>query len=120
MKQVTLDRTIRRKRRVSENVYGTKNRPRIVVFRSNRYIYVQAVDDVTKKTLAAFSSLKMARDKGYKKGKKVNEAKEVGKMLAGKMIEKGIKTGILDRSFYSYKGRVKALAEGLREGGLNI
>src|SRR3989344_7392428 len=120
MEKITAIRRVKRKRRVRSNISGTKKIPRISVFVSNMYIYAQVVDDVDKKTLSEFSSLKMAKNKNYKKGKKVDEAKAVGLELAKKMKVIKIKKAVFDRGRYSYKGRVKALAEGLREGGIQI
>lgn len=113
MKNITYNRKTRRKRRVSENMFGTNIRPRIVVFRSNRYIYAQAIDDQLRSTVAASSSMGL-------KMKKSEAAKQVGVELAKKLVEKKVTHGIFDRSVYTYLGRVKSLAEGLREGGLII
>ncbi len=120
MKNTSLDRRLRRKKRVSQNIKGTEKKPRIVVFRSNRYIYAQAIDDVKRATVASFSSLLLKKAKDYKKDVKGKEAKAVGINLAKLLKEKKIEYGAYDRSFYNYKGRVKALAEGLREGGIKI
>lgn len=120
MKKVELNRKIRRKKRVSSNINGTNEKPRISVYRSNRYIYAQAIDDVTRSTIASVTNLLLKKDKVYVKAKKTDEAKEVGKTLAKKLIEKKIEKGVFDRGAYAYNGRVKALAEGLREGGLKI
>lgn len=94
--------------------------PRISVFASNRYTYAQAIDDEARKTLAAYSSLKLARSKKLEKRKKVDEAKMVGLELVKIMKKEGIIKAVFDRGRYAYKGRVKAVAEGLREGGLKI
>ncbi len=120
MKKINFERKLRRKRRISANIFGTEKRPRVVVFRSNRYIYAQAIDDESKKTLASFSSLVLSKEKGYKKSKKSEEAKNVGQKLAEILAKKNIKEVVFDRSLYSYGGRVKALAEGLREGGIKV
>lgn len=120
MKNITKDATLRRKRRISSKILGTSQRPRISVFRSNRYIFVQAIDDERRMTLADYSSLKLVKGKDYKKEKKTAEAKKVGLDFAKVLIAKGKKKGVFDRGSYSYKGRVKALAEGLREGGIAI
>ncbi len=120
MKRITNDRVLRRKRRVSSNITGSKLRPRVSVFVSNVYIYAQMIDDEARKTLVSHSSLIFAQNKDYKKEKKVVEAKKVGLELAVTALKKGIKEAVYDRGRYSYKGRVKALAEGLREGGLKI
>ncbi|MFZ6035064.1 MAG: 50S ribosomal protein L18 [Patescibacteria group bacterium] len=113
MKKITTDRKLRRKRRVSSNIRGTADMPRVVVFRSNRYIYAQAIDDVVRKTLASSSG------KGLS-GKKSEQAKAVGMKLAEKMKGLKISKAVYDRSSYTYLGRVKALCEGLREGGIKI
>ncbi len=120
MKNTSFNRKLRRKLRVSKNITGTDKRPRIVVFRSNKYIYAQAINDEKRATVASFSSLSMKKNKDYKKTAKTNEAKEVGLGLARLLKEKKVGQGVYDRSFYNYKGRVKALAEGLREGGIKI
>lgn len=106
--------------RISNNLFGSKVRPRIAVFASNRYTYAQAIDDDAKVTLTSFSSLSLKKGKDYKKGKKTDEAKQVGVELAKLIKDLKIAEAIFDRSIYAYKGRVKALAEGLREGGLKI
>ena len=120
MKKITKDRVLRRKKRVSSNIFGLKNKPRVSVFASNVYIYAQMIDDEARKTLVSYSSLHFSRSKEYKKDKKVNEARKVGIELAAIAKKKGIKEAVYDRGRYSYKGRVKALAEGLREGGIII
>lgn len=117
MSTITRDRKIRRKRRVSSNMHGTADRPRIIVYRSSKYIYAQAIDDVKRVTLAAFSDQKIAKGDGLTKTVK---STEVGKKLAELLKEKKITVAIFDRSRFTYKGRVKALAEGLREGGIQI
>jgi large subunit ribosomal protein L18 len=114
----TFDRKLRRKRRVSLNIRGTSERPRISVFRSNRYIYAQAIDDENGKTLASFSSLILR--KGDKRLKKTEEAKMVGLELAKILREKKINRAIFDRGRYQYHGRVAALCAGLGEGGIEI
>ncbi len=119
MTLITINRTERRKKRVSMKVHGDAVRPRITVHRSNKFIYVQAIDDAKKETLASFSSLQLSRSKDLK-GKKVDQAKEVGLQLAKLLKAKKIAAGVFDRGQYSYKGRVKSLAEGLREGELKI
>lgn len=115
----TFNKKLRKKRRVSLNVKGTKEKPRISVFRSNKYIYCQAIDDVKKETLASFSSLILRKKQKIKKTK-TEEAKLVGIELAKILKEKKINKAVFDRSVYKYHGRVKAVAEGLREGGIKI
>ncbi len=108
---------VRRHRRVRSKVYGTAERPRLVVFRSNRGIEAQLVDDVEGKTLAAASWLHL---KGSLKGSKTEQAAEVGKLLAQNAGKAGIETVVFDRGGYLYHGRVKALADAAREGGLKF
>lgn len=120
MTNINFDRKLRRKRRISANIHGTSDRPRISVFRSNHYIYAQAIDDETRKTILSFSNSDLKKDTDFKKGKKREDSKKIGIGFAKKLIKNKIKTGIFDRGSYAYNGRVKALAEGLREGGLKI
>lgn len=105
---------LNRANRVRARITGTAEKPRLSVFRSNTHISVQAIDDVTGKTL--FS----AHDMKAKKGTKSERAKEVGETIAKALIEKGVKVCVFDRGGYLYHGRVKALAEGAREGGLQF
>ena len=104
----------RRHQRITSIMHGTKNRPRLVVFRSNTNIYAQIIDDDAKKTLIAASDLKS------KKGTKTESAKDIGVELAKKALEAKISEVLFDRGGYRYHGRVKALAEGAREGGLKF
>jgi len=109
------EKRIRRHKRVRAKIFGTKERPRLCVFRSVKHIYAQLIDDEKGKTLVA------ASDKGLKKtkrDKKVDIAKETGKLIAEKAKEQKIEKVVFDRGGYQYHGRVKALAEGAREGGL--
>ncbi|WP_298903625.1 50S ribosomal protein L18 [uncultured Psychroserpens sp.] len=112
------ERRLRIKSRIRKVVSGTEARPRLAVYRSNKEIYAQVVDDVTGKTLAASSS----RDKAIasEKGTKTEIAALVGKAVAEKAIKAGINTISFDRGGYQYHGRVKSLAEGAREGGLKF
>lgn len=104
--------------RVRKKVTGTAERPRLAVFRSNKEIYAQLIDDVAGHTICAASS----SDKQGKAltGTKVEKAKAVGKMIAEQAAAKGISEVGFDRGGYLYHGRVKALAEGAREGGLQF
>ena len=106
----------RRHRRVRNKVTGTSERPRLVVFRSNRGIEAQLVDDLEGRTLAAASWLHV---KNFK-GSKTEQAAEVGKLLAKNAKAAEIETVVFDRGGYLYHGRVKALAEAAREGGLRV
>jgi large subunit ribosomal protein L18 len=112
----TRQRRERRHKRVRKDVFGTAERPRLVVFRSNRGIAAQLVDDAEGKTLAAASWL----DKKSAKGAKTDQAAEVGKQLAANAKKAGIERAIFDRGGYLYHGRVKALADAAREGGLQF
>ncbi|HXZ56312.1 MAG TPA: 50S ribosomal protein L18 [Gaiellaceae bacterium] len=106
----------RRHKRVRAKVFGTAERPRLVVFRSNRGIEAQLVDDLDAKTIAAASWLHLSKAKGSK----TDQAAEVGKLLAQRAKEAGIGSAVFDRGGYLYHGRVKALAEAAREGGLKF
>ncbi|HYZ90645.1 MAG TPA: 50S ribosomal protein L18 [Myxococcales bacterium] len=107
----------RRHRRVRKRIFGTADRPRLVVFRSNRGIEAQLIDDVEGKTLAAASWLNLK--KGFK-GNKTQQAAEVGKLLAQSAKKAEVEEAVFDRGGYLYHGRVKALAESAREGGLKF
>ncbi|WP_373057116.1 50S ribosomal protein L18 [Zunongwangia sp. H14] len=106
------------KKRIRRDISGTESRPRLSVFRSNKEIYAQIIDDVAGKTLAAASS----RDKEISDAanSKMEQATLVGKTIAEKAKQAGIETISFDRGGYLYHGRVKSLAEGAREGGLKF
>jgi large subunit ribosomal protein L18 len=106
----------RRHRRVRGKIFGTAERPRLVVFRSNRGIEAQLVDDLEGKTLAAASWLQLRSFKGSK----TEQAAEVGKLVAQSAKKADIETVVFDRGGYLYHGRVKALADAAREGGLKF
>ena len=112
----TREARLRRHRRVRGKVSGTAERPRLVVFRSNRGIFAQLVDDEAGRTLASASWLGLRSHKGTK----TEQAAEVGKALADAAKKAGVETCVFDRAGYLYHGRVKALAEGAREGGLEF
>jgi large subunit ribosomal protein L18 len=107
----------RRHKRVRGKVVGTAERPRLVVFRSNRGIEAQLVDDLEGKTLAAASWLNLKKSF---KGSKSEQAAEVGKLLAANAKQANVETVVFDRGGYLYHGRVKALADAAREGGLKF
>ena len=110
---------LKRRKKVRGNLHGTKTRPRFSVFRSNQKIYAQLIDDDAGKTLSYYSSSKLTDTK--KKGKTKSEtAKLVGEELAKAAKKKKIKKVVFDRGGYRYHGRVKALAEGARKGGLEF
>ncbi|RRT92013.1 50S ribosomal protein L18 [Empedobacter falsenii] len=105
------------KRRVRRNIFGTETKPRLSVYRSNKEIYAQIIDDNNGVTLASVSS----REKGVAvEGTKSEVSALVGKALAAKAIAKGIETVVFDRNGFVYHGRIKALADGAREGGLKF
>jgi large subunit ribosomal protein L18 len=108
----------RRRRRVRAKIYGTADRPRLNIFRSIEHIYAQLIDDDAGHTLVAASSVeKPVRDLAAKKG---DEAVAIGKLLAQRAAEKQIKKVVFDRAGYRYHGRVKSVADGAREGGLEF
>ena len=107
----------RRHRRVRSKMHGTAERPRLVVFRSNKGISAQLVDDDSGKTVAAAGWMQLK--KGFK-GDKTEQAAEVGKVLAANAKKAGVESVVFDRGGYLYHGRVKALADGAREGGLQF
>jgi large subunit ribosomal protein L18 len=104
--------------RIRKTIKGTPERPRLCVFRSNKQIYAQIIDDLNGQTLVSATSA--SKDFEAMKANKVDIAKEVGKAIAQKATQSGIKTVTFDRGGYLYHGRVKALAEGAREAGLNF
>ncbi len=110
-----------KKERIRRKVSGTPERPRLSVFRSLNNMYAQLIDDISGKTILEASSLakELAEELKSSKGK-VSKSKLVGKLLAKKASEKGITSAVFDRSGYKYHGRVKAVADGAREGGLKI
>lgn len=107
------EKRFRRHLRVRKKVEGTPARPRLVIFRSDKHIYAQLVDDVSGKTLATVTSQKA-------EGTKTARATEVGKMIAARAKDQGITAVVFDRAGYRYHGRVKAVADGAREGGLEF
>jgi len=111
-----LERRRRIQLRIRKKIRGTADRPRISVFRSNSQIYAQIIDDVAGKTITAASSVEVKAGKTTK----IETAAKVGQTLAAKAKEAGITNVIFDRGGYLYHGRVKALADGAREGGLNF
>ena len=105
----------RRHRRVRKKILGTSDRPRLAVYRSNRHVYAQLIDDVTSRTIAFASSLADAQGDDPKA-----RAKAVGVALAGKAKDAGVTTATFDRGGFMYHGRVRSVAEGAREGGLRF
>ena len=113
----TRGQRIKRHKRVRGKISGTAERPRLSVFRSESNIYAQIIDDVAGNTLVAASSV----EKGFEgNGGNIEAAKKVGAMIAERALQKGIEEVVFDRGGYVYHGRVAALAEGAREGGLKF
>jgi large subunit ribosomal protein L18 len=109
-------RRLRIRQGIRQKIKGTAERPRLTVFKSNTAIYAQLIDDINGQTLTTASSL----DFGKVKNVNIESSKEVGKKLAEKAKESGIETVVFDRNGYVYHGKVKALADGAREGGLKF
>lgn len=103
--------------RIRKKVKGTSQRPRLSVFRSNKYIYCQAIDDVNGVTLVAASSIDAEIDKSLNK---TEQAKMVGQLFGKRALERNLDRVVFDRNGYLYHGRVKALADGAREAGMNF
>jgi len=110
-----IQRANRRITRVRAKIFGTKERPRVSVHRTNKYLYAQVIDDTTAKTIVSSSSFAAKT-----KGTKMNQAKEVGKQLAELLKKNKIKAVVFDRGSFSYNGRVKAFAESLRENQIVV
>lgn len=105
---------MRRHKRVRAKIFGTVEKPRIAVFKSNQYIYAQVVDDESGKTLLSVSDMEV------KTGKKSDKALKIGQALAAQMKEKGLLEAVFDRGGFKFHGRVKSIADGLRSGGIKI
>ena len=117
---MVLNKTNRRQRikdRLKKTIVGTAKRPRLSVYRSNKQIYAQLIDDENGKTIASSGSL---GEKGTKTDNKIEQAKFVGKSIAEKAKKAGISTVVFDRNGFLYHGRIKSLAEAARESGLTI
>src|SRR5262249_36757554 len=116
-----VDRTIRRTAKVRRNIRrAATGRARLSVFRSSKHIYAQVIDDVKGETVASASSLEKDMRGSLKTGANIAAAKAVGKLVAERASAKGVKDVVFDRGGYLYHGRVKALADAAREGGLNF
>jgi len=109
---------LKRKRRIRKNILGTAERPRLTVFRSARHIYAQVVDDIDGRTLVAASTTEKDVRANSTFENKVAAANHVGKLVAERAIEKGIKSVVFDRNGFLYHGRIKAVSDGAREAGL--
>lgn len=111
---------LKRKRRVRRKIIGTSERPRLNVYRSNKHIYAQIIEDATGKTLIATSTISKELKTKFKKIKKAEAAKKVGEFVAKQAIAKGIDKVVFDRGGFLYHGRIKAVADGAREAGLKF
>ena len=115
-----MERRRARVRRAVKAAAVGSGRPRLSVYRSSKHIYAQVIDDVKGQTLAAASSMEKTLRDGGKTGANIDAAKAVGKLVAARAKDKGVKEVVFDRGRYLYHGRVKALAEAAREGGLTF
>jgi large subunit ribosomal protein L18 len=111
---------LKRKKRIRKKIFGTTDRPRLTIFRSARHIYAQVIDDSNGRTLAAASSVEKTVIAGADTGKKSVVANQIGKLVAERALSKGVKCVVFDRNGFLYHGRVKAVSEGAREGGLEF
>jgi large subunit ribosomal protein L18 len=111
---------LKRKRRIGKNLHGDSERPRLSIYRSGKHIYAQIIDDVESRTLVASSTLSAGFKAAEVGSGKVAAAKKVGQLVAALALEQGIKKVVFDRNGFIYHGRVKALADGAREGGLDF
>ncbi len=111
---------LKRKRSIRKKITGTAQRPRLCVSRSLKHIYLQVIDDTCGKTLASASSYEKEVKENAEIKNKVSKANFVGKLIADRAIEKGVKTVVFDRNGFLYHGRVKAASDGAREAGLDF
>ncbi|GMQ63258.1 50S ribosomal protein L18 [Vallitalea maricola] len=111
---------VKKHRRIRNNIMGTSERPRLVVFRSDKHMYAQVIDDLTGHTLAAASTVEKDINSNLEKTNNVKAAALVGETVAKRAVEKGVKEVIFDRGGYIYQGKVKALADSAREAGLKF
>lgn len=120
MSLIGQERREKRHERIRKLIFGTSERPRLSVYRSGRHLYAQAIDDYQAKTLFAFSTLSGKFRKNFSKGKPAEAAKKLGQLFGPDLVAKGIRKIVFDRGGYKYHGRVRALAEGLRETGVEF
>jgi len=120
MKMNRKESTRRRHKRIRRKVFGTTEKPRLSVFRSNEHIYVQLIDDSCHATLASASTVEAELKSEFSRGNTCEASSQVGKLIAKRCLDKGIQTVVFDRGGNLYHGRVKALAEAAREEGLQF
>lgn len=113
-------RKLRRQQRARSRIFGTAGRPRLSVFRSLKFIYAQMINDKGGRTLISANSKELTRPKKRENTSRIALAYQLGELIAQKAIDKGIKRVVFDRGSYRYHGRVKALADGARKGGLKF
>lgn len=113
-------RRIRIKKRIRKKIFGTAERPRLTVYKSNRYLYVQAIDDEAGRTLAYATTLEKSFEEFGRNRKNIKAAEKLGEIIAQRLREKGIETVVFDRNGYPYHGKVKALADAARKAGLKF
>ena len=110
----------RRKRSIRKNIFGTPQRPRLTVYRSNKHIYAQIIDDIAGHTLASASTIDSEAPDDIEELEKIEQAAKVGEMIAERAQDKGIEKVVFDRNGFRYHGRIAAVADGAREGGLEF
>lgn len=110
---------IKRHRRVRKRINGTSERPRLAVFKSNRHLYAQLIDDIQMRTVAAASSLEL-RKAGGSATNSIETAEQLGKLVAERAMAKGLTAAVFDRGGFRFHGKVRALAEGARRQGLAL
>ena len=110
----------RRKKRARAKIFGSSDMPRLSIFRSNRYDYVQLIDDEKGKTMVSATTKELENSKLKTQNSKLILAGQLGELIGKKAVEKGIKRAVFDRGKYKYHGRVKAIAEGARKSGLQL
>ncbi|MBF2077283.1 MAG: 50S ribosomal protein L18 [Synechococcales cyanobacterium T60_A2020_003] len=120
MKRTRTESTRRRHARIRRKVFGTSERPRLAVFRSNQHIYAQVIDDTLHQTLASASTLDPDLKSALSSGSTCEASTHVGKLIAERALEKGIRQVVFDRGGKLYHGRIKALADAARENGLDF
>ncbi len=109
-----------RHKRLRKKIFGTPERPRLAVFKSEKHIYAQIIDDTTARTLVAASTVEKDIKERVKKTWNIEAAKEIGKVISQRALEKGYKNVVFDRGGHKYHGRIKALADAAREAGLEF
>ena len=114
------ERRIRVKKRVRKKIYGTSETPRLTVYKSNRYLYVQAIDDSSGKTIASATTLEKAFEEFGRNRKSLKAAEKLGEVIAERIKEIGIKKIVFDRNGYPFHGRVKTIADAARKAGLKF